>query len=366
MGERGFSGLKPLNLHKDELIEVRSEGEILATLDANGELDCLPFMPEMLRFCGKRYRVYRRADKTCDTINHTGIRRLKNCVHLELRCEGEAHGGCQARCLIFWKEAWLKRVAVDATHQLAVEESERAKDSSSVPSDDVRGGRCTTATLTEKTQQPSQNDTSPEPRYSCQATELFRATEPLSPRKLGPYIQDLRCGNITLRELLRGALFAAFRKLVKIGGYRFLTGCYDRVQRLTGGCPYPYKEGTLTTTPTATLNLRAGELVRIKDQDEILKTVNKQNRNRGLTFDPEMVPYCGGEYRVLQRIERIINERTGKMIYFTAPPVMLEGVFCKSQFSEGKLFCPRSIYSYWREIWLTRAEVSANERPSKP
>ena len=33
-------------------------------------------------------------------------------VHLdETRCDGQGHGGCQAGCLLFWKEAWLKRVA---------------------------------------------------------------------------------------------------------------------------------------------------------------------------------------------------------------------------------------------------------------
>ena len=34
----------------------------------NGELDGLPFMPEMLAFCGQSLRVAKRADKTCDSI----------------------------------------------------------------------------------------------------------------------------------------------------------------------------------------------------------------------------------------------------------------------------------------------------------
>ncbi len=25
------------------------------------------------------------------------------------RCDGTAHGGCQTACLLYWKEAWLKR-----------------------------------------------------------------------------------------------------------------------------------------------------------------------------------------------------------------------------------------------------------------
>ena len=36
---------------------------------------------------------------------------MTNAVHLEgLRCDGAGHDGCQAGCLLFWKESWLKRV----------------------------------------------------------------------------------------------------------------------------------------------------------------------------------------------------------------------------------------------------------------
>jgi hypothetical protein len=50
-----------LNLRVGELVEVRSESEILATLDEKGELEALPFMPEMRQFCGQRLRVHKRA-----------------------------------------------------------------------------------------------------------------------------------------------------------------------------------------------------------------------------------------------------------------------------------------------------------------
>src|SRR5215212_8483267 len=90
-------------------IEVRSREEILRTLDHEGRLDGLPFMPEMFAFCGKRFKVFKRAHKTCDPPNGLHGRRLANAVHLEeTRCDGSAHGGCQAACLIFWKDAWLR------------------------------------------------------------------------------------------------------------------------------------------------------------------------------------------------------------------------------------------------------------------
>src|SRR3954470_14196478 len=97
-----------LNLRAGELVEIRSKEEILATLDSQAQLDGLPFMPEMFAYCGKRLRVFKRAHKTCDPPNGMQGRRMERAVHLEdIRCDGAGHGGCQAGCLIFWKEAWL-------------------------------------------------------------------------------------------------------------------------------------------------------------------------------------------------------------------------------------------------------------------
>ena len=66
-------------------------------------------MPEMLEYCGKTLRVGKRAHKTCDPALGIGGRKMSSTVHLEnIRCNGAAHDGCEAGCLIFWKEAWLK------------------------------------------------------------------------------------------------------------------------------------------------------------------------------------------------------------------------------------------------------------------
>lgn len=98
-------------LRAGDWVEVRSRDEILRTLDGTACLESMPFMPEMLRFCGQRFRVYKRAHRTCDTVDYIGGRHLKRTVHLEgLRCDGSSHGGCQAVCLLFWKEAWLRKL----------------------------------------------------------------------------------------------------------------------------------------------------------------------------------------------------------------------------------------------------------------
>ena len=65
-------------------------------------------------------------------------------------------------------------------------------------------------------------------------------------------------------------------------------------------------------------------------------------------------PIVAETYRVLKRVTKIIHERTGKMLEMKTPCFILDSVICQSRYSECRLFCPRSIYSYWREIWLER------------
>src|SRR5215813_1591018 len=100
-------------LRPGDLVEVRSAAEILQMLDQNGTLDRLPFMPEMIRFCGQRFRVSLRAVKTCWYGHGSGMRKFpaEDVVLLEgNRCSGDDHDGCQKACNIFWRESWLRRI----------------------------------------------------------------------------------------------------------------------------------------------------------------------------------------------------------------------------------------------------------------
>jgi len=136
---------------------------------------------------------------------------------------------------------------------------------------------------------------------------------------------------------------------------------YDRFQFLWGGLPYPRRSGTIPIdrpTPGGTLNLQPGELVQIKSYKDILATLNTENKNRGLYFDAEAVPYCGSVHRVRTRLSKFIDEKTGKLVTLRNPSLILEGVWCRSRYSDCRMFCPRSIYSWWREIWLERVSES--------
>ena len=97
-----------LGLRPKEQVRVRSAAEIFSTLDDDGTLDGLPFMPEMLKYCGRTSGSPARRQDLC---GQGVVRRMHDTVHLrQIRCDGSAHDGCQAACLVFWKEAWLERV----------------------------------------------------------------------------------------------------------------------------------------------------------------------------------------------------------------------------------------------------------------
>lgn len=333
-------------------VEVRSKQEILATLDNNGELDGMPFMPEMFAFVGERFQVYKRAHKTCDTVFPVRGRRVHRAVHLDTRCDGQAHGGCQAGCLIFWKEAWLKP---------AVSSSKNWTDTT--PTVPVFPRECSENDVLDHAKS---TDSSGDTNYRCQATRLPYATTALEWWDLRQYVEDYLSGNVSLWRLISGGVYSLFFALQKagIGLGRPLRWFNDKFHPLWRGTPFPRRMGSLPDdmpTPAQSLNLEPGELIRIKSYDEILKTLNVRNRNRGLFWDAEEVPYCGGTYRVLRRVDRIVNEKTGKMLVMKTPCVILDSVICQSRFSNCRMFCPRSIYSYWREVWLERVSSDQSQ-----
>jgi hypothetical protein len=332
-------------LSAGDWVQVRSRQEILGTLDPRGELEGLPFMPEMFQYCDRRLQVWKRAHKTCDTIYQTGGRRMQNAVHLRgVRCDGSAHGDCDASCLVFWKEAWLKPV-----------------DAPSMPVYTQSGG-CTEAQVLEATRKPITRD-GKTPGFACQATQLFKATSPLRWWNCSQYFEDYASGNAGLRCLARAFIYSAYYSVMQagIGLGRPLRWLYDKFQAIAGGPPFPRRSGRISanrTTPVESLNLQPGELVRVKSYQEILATVNTENQNRGLLFDAEMVPYCGGTYRVLKRVSRILDEKTGALLKMKHPCIILQDVVCQSRYSACRMLCPRSIYSYWREIWLERVPAA--------
>jgi hypothetical protein len=295
---------------RGDMVEVLPWSDILHTLDDAGTAEGLPFMPEMLKFCGRRLTVTKRLERTCEEVQGE-MRRIRDVVFLDdLRCDGSAHGGCDKACCFLWKDSWLRK-----------------------PSD---GAPDIQPKYAEHLEVYPFAYAFTDHRYTCQSTELIRATSYLSPFDLGSYLRDIRAKTYSAGELVRilsRALFLRLRCLASKRSYRFL-------------------EGTLTRTPRESLNLKPGEWIRVKATEEIARTLNKEGKNRGLAFTVEMLPFCGGRFRVLKRLEKMIHEPTRRLISVDGT-VILENVTCDGcHILRGG--CPKNNYHYWREVWLER------------
>src|SRR5262245_31062565 len=303
-----------VSLRAGDWVEVKSPSEIALTLDEDGMLDGLPFMPEMAEFCGRRFRVRRFAEKTCMDVGQ-GVYQTRAFHHKdillldELRCSGAGHDGCQRRCTVFWKPAWLRKVEAGLAANMPTDSDLHAL-----------------LARLKVVASPG--------RYVCQSTQLSKITEPHAirrPRILSQIFRDLRSGAVGILEMLLLVLIPYSRKVRnRFFGERTLSG-------------------TLTKTPTGTLGLRAGDLIEVRPLQEIQATLDRAGRNRGLPFDLELGRFCGKRYRVLERLDRMISESTGEMRKVEGT-VFLDGTPCLCSWSVGG--CPRQDFSYWRELWL--------------
>ncbi len=155
----------------------------------------------------------------------------------------------------------------------------------------------------------------------------LRASEPLNNYDPRQYVRELTAGNVGLLRLLRVVA-------------RAVSGPVLRRLRLLGWQPLPRQAATLPTR--GDLDLQPGDTVEVRSKEEITRTVDENGKTRGLWFDWEMIPYCGGRYRVRDRVERIIDERTGQMIEISSDCLILDGVVCSGECSTGHWLCPRA------------------------
>lgn len=297
-----------------DLVVVRPVDEILATLDEKGTLGKLPFMPEMRDFCGRQFRVSRRAFKTC--VDDAEMRRLDDTVFLEdVRCDGEAHGGCDKACLIFWKEAWL-RPAGDMDRQPATRES-----------------KINELDLFEFAKRGDQ--------FFCQSSEIVNASKPLPWWEPRQYALDLLHNRISIALWMKG-MFIAF---------------YNKVAHVTGGQSWRFVAGPGTYNGARSdLNLQPGDLVRVKSVERIRETLDADGKHQHLLFAPSMTEFCGSVMRVQKRVERIVLEGSPRQRAIK-DTVLLDGATCDGVCHR---LCPRQSLLFWRECWLEKVNGSKN------
>jgi len=287
-----------------DMVQVCSEREIVCTLDENGMLDGIPFMAEMVEYCGARFRVTMPVRKVL--VEGTGYRVFSDLVMLDgAFCDGKAHGGCGRMCNILWKASWLKKIdsaGLDNTHPGKQKKTEK-----------------------------------PTVRYAatCQSANLRNAKARV-PFSVEDFVRrHVYKNSIRKHWLLRKA--GSFILFLVLKVKRLFSTGYTIV-------------GSLARTPKDVLALKKGETVTVKTKDEILATLDKNGKNRGLGFTPEMLKYCGKRLSVLNPVTRIIDEESGEARQISNT-VILENARCDGRYHAK---CPRKCYLLWREMWLNR------------
>ncbi len=293
-------------------------------LDETGATDGLPFMPEMLKFLGTSTRVIANLDRVCDTVNPVSIRCIPEAVVLDdLRCDGSGHAGCQAECRIFWKTSWLR----PATDSRPLSQADDAEAYAELERIALANAGNHAEDLTEAT-------------FRCQHTDLPAAGRAVGWRDLRSFLHQLTSGNVRLLRFVRVTTRAV---LVDIGRQLRLV---RRVQFM------PQNPPDHVYAPPPPRGLMIGQSVRVRSKKEIAETLTPNSKHKGLRFDQEMLAYCGKTARVRAKVERFVDEKTGKLVVLSSDCYILEGCICRSDVSYGRWFCPRGIFAWWRECWL--------------
>lgn len=286
-------------------VTVKPLAAILATLAADGTVDGLPFMPEMARHAGQRYVVADRLRKTCVEVPEIGFAAFPDqgvVLLADLRCDGAAHDGCQKACTLLWKDAWLQQDAAAPAE---------------APAGDAGGGAASLPTR------------SADGRYRCQSTELAHSVRPM-----------------TVRQWVHSVL--TDWRHVAIAGLRVLWRRSEALLwRLSG------RAIDRSATPLA---LQAGDRVRVRSGDAIVRTLDHRGTHRGLAFSRGMLAFCGKTFTVRSRIERMIREDTGRLVQLR-DTVVLDDVVCDGIRCHG--LCRRRQFQFWRECWLEPLPDSA-------
>ncbi len=186
----------------------------------------------------------------------------------------------------------------------------------------------------------------------CQATDLHGASQHLKLWDPRPYLRECQNGNVQVGRFLRVMTRAAVQEPL----------------RKLGLVPEVHLPGTRTArkNPEPTLDLQPGERVQVKSKEDIAATLDAKGRNRGLWFDREMLPYCGGVFEVRRRVSRFVDDSSGKMIDLKSEAVTLQGVVCSGDLSLRRWFCPRAIFPFWRESWLRRVDAGVTPAGPRP
>jgi hypothetical protein len=125
----------------------------------------------------------------------------------------------------------------------------------------------------------------------------------------------------------------------------------DGWKKLLGLVKLPKNAQVTPARNIQTESLKAGDLVRVKSLIEIKATFDKDRSTKKCGFMDTQDAYCGTVHRVMNTVERFVDERDYK-IKKCKGIVLLEDVMCEGTKSFGR--CDRRCFIFWREEWLEK------------
>jgi hypothetical protein len=141
------------------------------------------------------------------------------------------------------------------------------------------------------------------------------------------------------------------------------TAEFDRCDR---SCLHFWREEwleKLEEEPVSPLNVSSapqgeGDFAKVRPLYEVEATLDQNRQLRGCTFLPEMAEYCGTTQRILNPMDRFVDERDLR-VKKSSGILLLEGVMCRG--TSELVHCDRCCHLLWREEWLDKADQASQK-----
>jgi hypothetical protein len=102
---------------------------------------------------------------------------------------------------------------------------------------------------------------------------------------------------------------------------------------------------------TSHADFQPGEMVRVRSKAEIMPTLDGMKRYEGCRFMDEMWQFCGGTYKILKKVNQMVDEREVKLMKLKNVYI-LEGLICEGSWPFTS--CDRSCFYFWKAVWLEK------------
>ena len=96
-----------------------------------------------------------------------------------------------------------------------------------------------------------------------------------------------------------------------------------------------------------------GDIVMIRSKEQILRTLDINNKLDGCLFMEEMWQYCDTQQKILKKVNYFYDEANFRMCK-ARNTVLLEGIYCSGKFQRYNTNCDRYCLLFWKEDWLEK------------